>query len=149
MRFAEIIAEDEFDGQPDMGGSGMGDMIEDEAETRGDMVLATALEELRNRAHGHSVPRVRVDALVNLVKRLPGGEMFNAAALEAAKSSNETIGNLIKDIKDDENGVKYVYLAPFEDDGFGGDSTAGADADAAGNEKTVASMAGRAAGNRV
>lgn len=138
MRFSEIIAED----------SGVGAMIEDEAETRGDMVLATALEELRNRAHGHTVPRVRMDALVNLVKRLPGGEMFNSAALEDARKSNDTIKNLIKDVKEDENGVKFVYLAPFEDDGFGGDSTAGADADAAGNEKTVAAMAGRAAGAR-
>lgn len=138
MRFSEIIAED----------SGMGAMIEDEAETRGDMVLATALEELRNRAHGHTVPRVRMDALVNLVKRLPGGEMFNSAALEDARKSNDTIKNLIKDVKEDENGIKFVYLAPFEDDGFGGDSTAGTDAAAAGNEKTVAAMAGRAASNR-
>lgn len=138
MRFSEIIAED----------SGVGSMIEDEAETRGDMVLATALEELRNRAHGHTVPRVRVDSLVNLVKRLPGGEMFNSAALEDARKTNDTIKNLIKDVKEDENGVKFVYLAPFDDDGFGGDSTAGTDAAAAGNEKTVASMAGRAAGKR-
>ena len=143
MRFAEIIAEDDFNDQP----GEMGDMIEDEAETRGDMVLATALEELRNRAHGHTVPRVRVDALVNLVKRLPGGEMFNSAALEDARKSNDTIKNLIKDVKEDENGVKYVYLATFDDDELGGDSTAGTDADAAGNEKTVAAMANRAASN--
>ena len=135
MRFSEIIAED----------SGMGGMIEDEAVSRGDMVLATALEELRNRAHGHTVPRVRVDALVNLVKRLPGGEMFNAAALEDARSSNDTIKNLIKDVKEDENGVKYVYLAAFEDESEGGEG-AGPDADAAANEKTVAAMANRAAG---
>ena len=52
MRWHEIIAEDDS----------LGGMIEDEAETRGDAVLATALEELRNRAHGHTVPRVRVDS---------------------------------------------------------------------------------------
>jgi hypothetical protein len=146
MRWSEIIKEDEFDGQPEMGGDGMDDMIEDEAETRGDMVLATALEELRNRAKGHSVPRVRADALVNLVKRLPGGEMFNAAALEDSRKSNETIKNLIADIKDDENGVKYVYLTTDDDsvDSLGG--SPGADADAVKSQNTVDQMASRAAG---
>lgn len=139
MRFAEIINED----------SGIGAMIEDEAETRGDSVLATALEELRNRAHGHSVPKVRVDSLVNLVKRLPGGESFNADALESARKSNDTIKNLVTDIKDDENGVKYVYLATFSDDGFGDESTPGAEDGAqTAPEKTVSSMANRALGNR-
>jgi hypothetical protein len=142
MRFSEIIAEDEFDSQPD----DMGDMIEDEAETRGDMVLATALEELKNRAKGHSVPRVRADALVNLVKRLPGGEMFNAAALEASRKSNETIKNLIADIKDDENGVKYVYLTTDDDEATGGDGLPGADANAVKSQNTVDQMASRAAG---
>jgi len=139
MRFSEIVTED----------SGFGGIIEDEAETRGDAVLATALEELRNRAHGHTVPKVRVDALVNLVKRLPGGEMFNAEALEAARKSNDTIKNLVADIKDDENGVKYVYLAPFSDDPFGDETADGASA--AGQtapEKTVAGMANRALGKR-
>lgn len=138
MRFSEIIAED----------SGVGSMIEDEAETRGDMVLATALEELRNRAHGHTVPRVRVDSLVNLVKRLPGGEMFTSAALADAFKTNDTIKNLIKDVKEDENGVKFVYLEPFDDDGFSDDSVTDTETSAADSEKTVASMAGRAAGKR-
>lgn len=139
MRWSEIINESDID-----------DMIEDEAETRGDSVLITTLEELRNRAHGHSVPRVRVDSLVNLVKRLPGGEMFNAEALESARKSNEAVKNLISDIKDDENGIKYVYLSPVED-AFGGEETGDATADAANKtapEKTVSSMANRALGNR-
>ena len=139
MRWSEIINESDMD-----------DMIEDEADTRGDSVLLTTLEELRNRARGHSVPRVRVDSLVNLVKRLPGGEMFNAEALESARKSNDAVKNLISDIKDDENGTKYVYLAPV-DDSFGGEETGDASADAAGKtapEKTVSSMANRALGNR-
>jgi hypothetical protein len=139
MRFKEfnIIKEDD---------DGLGSVIEDEAVTRGDNVLATALEELRNRAHGHTVPRVRVDALVNLVKRLPGGEMFNADALESAKKSNETIGNLIADIKDDANGTKYVYLTPFSDDGFGGETSTGGGNGATGKDSSsvVSSMAKRA-----
>jgi len=31
-------------------------------------------------------------------------------------SNNETLKELIKDIKDDATGVKYIYLAPFADD---------------------------------
>ena len=138
MRYHEFIIED----------SGFSDIIEDEAETRGDEVLATVLEELRNRAHGHSVPKVRVDALVNLVKRIPGGEMFNAEALADARSSNDTIKELVTDIKDDENGVKYVYLKPFTDDGFGDTTEIGDTTGKTAPEKTVASMASRALGNR-
>ncbi len=139
MRLKEFVAED----------SGFSGIIEDEAETRGDAVLATVLEELRNRAHGHSVPKVRVDALVNLVKRIPGGEMFNAEALSDARSSNDTIKELITDIKDDENGVKYVYLKPFTDDGFGDTAEIGGDtAGKTAPEKTVSQMADRALGNR-
>lgn len=139
MRYKEFVVES----------SGFGDIIEDEAETRGDAVLATVLEELRNRAHGHSVPKVRVDALVNLVKRIPGGEMFNADALADARSSNDTIKELITDIKDDENGVKYAYLKPFTDDGFGDTTEIGGDtAGKTAPEKTVSSMATRALGNR-
>lgn len=140
MRLREFVIES----------SGIGEIIEDEADIRGDSVLLTTLEALRNRAHGHTVPKVRVDALVNLVKKLPGGEMFNAEALEQARKSNEAVKNLIKDIKDDENGVKYIYLATFSDDGFGdneeglGDQTGAMTAP----EKTVASMATRALGKR-
>jgi hypothetical protein len=31
-------------------------------------------------------------------------------------SNNEALKSLIKDIKDDATGVKYVYLTPFADD---------------------------------
>jgi hypothetical protein len=130
MRFHEFTLISETDG--------MGGVIEDEAVTRGDNVLATALEELRNRARGHTVPRVRMDALVSLVKKLPGGEMFNAEALTSAKKSNETIGNLITDIKDDANGVKYVYLAPF------GEEQEEQDADVASAEQSASVVSGMA-----
>jgi hypothetical protein len=139
MRWHEVIAEDD---------GGLGDMIEDEADSRGDSVLATALEELRNRAHGHTVPRVRVDALVNLVKKLPGGEMFNVEALENARKSNDTIKELIKDIKDDANGVKYVYLSTFSDDDMESGDEMGGDGAQTPPEKTVSGMANRALGKR-
>lgn len=147
MRLSEFVTES----------SGLGGMIEDEAESRGDSVLLTALEELRNRAHGHSVPRVRVDALVNLIKRLPGGEMFNAEALENARKSNEAVKNLIADIKDDEvhdpnvggtSIVKYVYLTPFDDDPFSSEGDGGTKAGQTAPEKTVSGMASRALGKR-
>mgnify|MGYP000087134590 CR=1 FL=1 len=140
MRFREFVTES----------SGLGEIIEDEAETRGDSVLVTALEALRNRAHGHTVPKVRVDALVNLIKKLPGGEMFNAEALDRARKSNDAVKNLVTDIKDDENGVKYVYLATFSDDGFSDESEAGDGETGAmtAPEKTVSGMANRALSKR-
>ena len=138
MRYTEFVVET----------SGIGAMIEDEADARGDSVLLTALAELRNRAHGHMVPRVRADSLINLIKKLPGGEMFNAEALENARKSNEAVKNLITDIKDDENGVKYVYLKTFDDDGFGDTGEIGDTTGKTAPEKTVSQMAGRALGNR-
>jgi hypothetical protein len=73
--------------------------------------------------------------------------MFNADALEAARKSNEAIKNLITDIKDDENGIKYVYLKPFTDDGFGDTGEIGGTGAGGGEtqpEKTVSAMASRA-----
>ena len=55
---------------------------------------------------------------------------------------------LITDIKDDENGVKYVYLKTFDDDGFGDTGEIGDTTGKTAPEKTVSQMAGRALGNR-
>ena len=136
MRASEFVAE------------GLDDVIEDEADTRGDHNLANVLETLRNRAHDtHDVPMVRVDSLINMIRRMPGTEMFTVENLMDAYKSNETIKNLVKDIKDNKDGVKYVYLATFADDP---DST---DLDAMGGqvsnpEKTIDSMAKRALSKR-
>ena len=44
-------------------------MIEDEADDRGDSNLIAALSFLQNRsANQHLVPKVRVDALINMVQ---------------------------------------------------------------------------------
>ena len=126
----------------------IGDIIEDEADTRGDRNLSDVLETLRNRAHDtHDVPMVRVDSLINMVRKLPGTEMFTVGNLMDAYKSNETIKNLIKDIKDNKDGIKYVYLTTFADDP---EST---ELDAMGGtvtnpEKTVDSMAKRALSKR-
>jgi hypothetical protein len=105
MRIRDIIVEDHIDA-----------MIEDEADGRGDANLITMLEFLRNRAHDtHVQPRVRADSLINLVQKT-GEQQFTLENLLDAYSDNENIKALVKDIKDDSTGVKYVYLQPFADD---------------------------------
>jgi hypothetical protein len=105
MRIHDVIVEDRID-----------DMLEDEADGRGDANLITTLEFLRNRAHDtHVQPRVRADSLINLVQTT-GDQQFTLENLLDAYSDNENIKALIKDIKDDSTGVKYVYLQPFADD---------------------------------
>jgi hypothetical protein len=105
MRIRDVIVEDHID-----------DMLEDEADGRGDANLITTLEFLRNRAHDtHVQPRVRADSLINLVQTT-GDQQFTLENLLDAYSDNENIKALVKDIKDDSTGVKYVYLQPFADD---------------------------------
>ena len=136
MRFHEIINEDSID-----------DIIEDDADARGDASLITALEFLRHRSGDkHLVPKVRADSLIQMVQNT-GHKEFNFEALQGAFKTNDTVKGLIKDIKDDPNGIKYVYLQGTEDTeeapgdiGSSGPSTA--------PEKTVAGMANRALDKR-
>jgi len=122
-------------------------MLEDEADGRGDANLITTLEFLRNRAHDtHVQPRVRADSLINLVQKT-GEQQFTLENLLDAYSDNENIKALVKDIKDDSTGVKYVYLQPFADDSevaAVGDENAPRTAP----EKTVDAMAKSALANR-
>ena len=139
MRAYEFIAEGSIDG-----------IIEDEADQRGDDNLANALETLRNQAHDtHDVPMVRVDSLINIVRKMPGTEMFSVENLMDAYKSNETIKNLIKDIKDNKDGIKYVYLTTFADDPDTGEDLLGQVAGGVTDpEKTIGSMAKRALAKR-
>jgi len=108
MRIREVIVEniDQY----------LDEVLEDEADGRGDANLLTTLEFLRNRAHDtHIQPRIRVDSLINLVQGT-GEQHFNLENLLDAYKSNPNVKNLIKDIKDDTSGVKYVYIEPFADD---------------------------------
>lgn len=108
MRIREVIVEG-FEEIVD-------EVLEDEADGRGDANLLTTLEFLRNRAHDtHIQPRIRVDSLINLVQT-QGEAQFSLENLLDAYKGNPDIKNLIKDIKDDSSGVKYVYLQPFQDD---------------------------------
>lgn len=138
MRAHEFIKED------------ASEYVEDEAVTRGDANLASVLETLRNDSHDtHDVPMVRVDSLINMVREIPGTEMFTVENLMDAYKGNETIKNLIKEIKDNKDGVKYVYLATFADEPDTGDTTLGAAGGIVNNpEKTIDSMAKRALSKR-
>ena len=136
MRICEVITEDVID-----------DMLEDEAEGRGDANLITTLEFLRNRAHDtHVQPRVRADSLINLVQTT-GNQQFTLENLLDSYKDNEQVKNLIKDIKDDSNGTKYVYLLPFADDSEMA-SLGDVDAPRTDPEKTVNAMAKSALANR-
>lgn len=136
MRIKDIIVEDAID-----------DMLEDEAEGRGDANLITTLEFLRNRAHDtHVQPRVRADSLINLVQTT-GDQQYTLENLLDSYKDNENVKNLIKDIKDDSNGIKYVYLQPFADDSEMADIGDGS-APRTAPEKTVNAMAKSALANR-
>lgn len=139
MRAREFIVE-----------AGSGDFIEDEADVRGDRNLADILETLRFQAHDtHDVPMIRVESLINMVRELPGTEMFTVENLMDAYKSNETIKNLVKDIKDNKDGIKYVYLTTFADDPETGDDTLDTATGQISNpEKTIDSMAKRALAKR-
>lgn len=136
MQIKEIIVEDIVD-----------DMLEDEADGRGDANLITTVEFLRNRAHDtHVQPRIRADSLINLVQTT-GEQAFTLENLLDAYKNNQQLKGLIKDIKDDSNGVKYVYLQPFADDN---EFAAMSDTEAprTAPEKTVDAMAKSALANR-
>ena len=141
MRIRDIILEAELD---DSTGA-----IEDEADSRGDSALITALEWLRHEATQSSAvtPRVKVDTVIERVRAIPGNEAFNFAALDAAYDHNETVKTLIKDIKDDEKtGSKYIYLALPEntvDEPVAGNDQG---TDPAASAKIVSKMANHAAG---
>lgn len=105
--------------------------------------LVTVLDDLRSRTD-----QIRVDSLVNLVRRRPGSEMFNVDILSDAYEDNETVKNMINNITDDESGVKYVYLKSLDssDDILPNDVDSSDDDIEMGShpERTVSSMAKRA-----
>lgn len=139
MRIRDIILESDLEFEA----------IEDEADTRGDSALITALEWLRHEAQESSAvtPRVKVDTVIERVRAIPGNEAFNYAALEAANNHNETVKSLIKDIKDDDKtGAKYVYLSLPENTVDNEDPLASADVNPD-SAKIVSKMASRAASN--
>jgi hypothetical protein len=139
MRIKDIIQES-FDIE--------NEAIEDEAETRGDSALLTALEWLRNEAEESNAvtPRVAVDTVIERVRAIPGNEAFNFAAMDAAFKSNNAVKALVKSIKDDPHtGTKYVYLSPPENTIDDEDPLGAQGAPAGDPSKIVSKMASRAA----
>jgi hypothetical protein len=138
MRIHEVILEDALD-----------EIIEDEANDPVISYLLEVLEALHDRSRDtHVIPRVRADSLINIVQlRHP---QFNLDVLEKAKTNNEQVKSLIKDIKDDNTGVKYVYLTPYADEqgGLEGENEMGGEMPMTAPEKTVNSMAKSALSKR-
>lgn len=109
--------------------------------------LVDTLDDLRSRTD-----QIRVDSLVNLVRKKPGSEMFNIDILADAYKDNDTVKNMIKNINDDETGVKYVYLKNLYDTDdeelFPDQDKNDLPGKPNSPERTVANMAKRASRNR-
>jgi hypothetical protein len=144
MRIKEIVLESEDYPEFDLETN----PIEDEADTRGDASLITALEYLRNEAEQSNAvtPRVKVDTVIKRVRNVPGNEAFNYAALDKAQKDNDVVKGMIKRIEDDPHtGEKYVYLAPAENTVDDSDPIGANTAQAGDPSKVVSQMAKRAA----
>lgn len=133
MRAREFIVENSID-----------DIIEDEADQRGDANLIDKLWEIRSTAHEkRAVPMIQAEALINMVRNMPGTELFSMENLLDAYKTNEAVKNLIDDIKDNKDGVKYIYLAKYADDPSSPEAAIASNSQF-NPEKTVNSMAKRA-----
>lgn len=111
--------------------------------------LVSTLETLRSKTD-----QIRVDSLVNLVRRRPGSEMFNVDILADAFKETEAVKNMIRRISDDDSGVKYVYLKGITDDDDSAlpdtiDTSSDMPGGSRSPENTVSSMAKRAANKRI
>lgn len=110
-------------------------------------LLKAQLEHLRGEAEfkGITKPRITVTALVNFVNQ-EGHSAFTSELLANALKS-DTLTNIVDGApKEDEVGVKQVYIKPL----IGGEEEGDSDGNSekVGNEKTVSSMASRALGKR-
>lgn len=124
--------------------------------------LIDSLESVRNRFQDTGEePKVSLRALVNMVRNMPGSEMFNVDSLKSIYDKSSKIKNIIASVKDDDNGVKTVYIKPastsFDDPGLDiggselGDVETGSGGELSpqgGPEATVGAMAKRAATKR-
>lgn len=127
----------------------LGELIEDDADDVTTDLLADTLRELQFSASDAQVPKISVQALINLIKMKPGGEAFTLESLKSAQQYSDLIKNMIVNIKDDDSGVKYVYLKPMQGDVDDMDvSNAESDGVKTAPERTVGSMAKRALNKR-
>lgn len=138
MRFTEFALLRE-DGE-------LSDYVEDDADHVANDALINTLREIQYSSDHAQVPKISVEALINLVRQQPGAEAFTLETLIKAKQNNETVKNIVANIKDDDNGIKYVFIKPVDSDadipGEDGEMVKTAP------EKTVSSMANRALASR-
>jgi hypothetical protein len=135
-------------------------ILEDRDTNFSENNLINGLETIRNRFQDTGEePKVSLRALVTMVRNMPGSEMFNVDSLKSIYDKSQTVKNLIASVKDDESGVKTVFLkpasTPFDDPDLdinrsdSGDSDIGSNGSPdSGPEKTVGKMAKRAASKR-
>jgi hypothetical protein len=130
------------------------DIIEDEADARGDADLLTTLSYLQAQSAGkHLVPRIQLNALAQMLNmhQTDNAVPFTAKSIEEAFKSNDELKNFIANIKEDEkDGTKYVYLKRLDDgpEGGGDDSMAGATPGVGEPGAIVSKMADKAIANR-
>ena len=126
----------------------VGNYIEDDADRISDTPLINVLHELQFNAAHAEIPKIRVDSLLELVKSQPGGEAFDLDALMDAKKNNKAVQNIVADIKDNDKGIKYVFINPIEPTEETPETGEDAEAIKTSAKKTVSSMAKRAAKNK-
>ena len=129
-------------------------IIENEQNTNVDSNLLMVLDSEKNRfaAADQSDPKIRLDSLINMVRSIPGSEMFNAGALISAYDNDPSLKNIIRDIKKDDSGVRYVYLktdsdvedAEIDDAEFDSNTDQELDTEKLAAERTVDQMSKRA-----
>lgn len=138
MRFTEFACR--------LNEDGLAGFVEDDADHSANDALIDTLRELQFSSDHATVPKISVEALINLVRSKPGAEAFTLETLQKAKQHNEAVKSIVGNIKDDENGQKYVFINPVDSDvdipGEEGEAVKTAP------EKTVSSMANRALGKR-
>ena len=124
----------------------LSEFVEDDADHAANAVLADTLREIQFSSDHAKVPKISVESLINLVRTKPGAEAFTLDTLEKSRKNDDTVKNIIDDIKDDENGIKYVFINPVNSDA----DVPGPDGDVVQTapEKTVASMASKALDKR-
>lgn len=138
MRFTEFSRQ--------LNEDGLAGFVEDDADHAANDALINTLRELQFSSDHATVPKISVEALINLVRNKPGAEAFTLETLQKAKQHNEAVKSIVANIKDDENGQKYVFINPVNTDvevpGEDGEAVKSAP------EKTVSNMANRALGKR-
>mgnify|MGYP003353246293 FL=1 len=120
--------------------------------------LIDSLDSVRNRFRDTGEePKISLRALVTMVRGMPGSEMFNVDLLKTIYDKSTKIKNMIASVKDDENGVKSVFIRPVTTDFSDPDLDinnpvdSGSDSPArepGGSVSTVDKMAKRAAARR-